>query len=329
MRRLSWAWWLLASLLGACQRESDDGGLPLRYRPDDFDGRPFVFLVAGSRENANFPQEIIDQERIWRAMGVRPESLACYYLQPSDAQFRVDASQWERLAPSLRRCYQTSVPRLRKHLALAATKGHPLVYLYFTGHGLSPIAQEFWLNRSSWLQWRMFRLSLQYPILHHYHLVVDAPHEGDQMGSFADQLDRNFSGTPSRELFLTPGFLREMLEAFPVSSEKVVVLQACFSGGFVRMGRLAGELSRVPRVRVITSARFDRQSFGVEPEEPATFFGAAYNAALRSHLSPDPASTDWAAVYQAAKARVESTEVLRYGDGVELSLPVYFDGNAP
>lgn len=327
MRRLhgACAIWLAVALLGGCQWENEkDNGLPLRYRSDDFKGQAFVFLVAGSRESANFAQEIVDQAEVFQAKGVPRAAIACYYVRPNRAQFLEDEAQWTSLARRLSRCYEATPALLQRHLAASARQSHPFVYFYFSGHGLGPVGRELWAAENFESRWKFFRLAINYPILHHYHLVL----EGDSLGSFDERLAQYAAGASPRDLFLTPDSLGEMLASFPRDAQKIAVLQACFSGGFVKAGDFAGRLSAVPGLTVISSARHDRQSFGVEPGEHMTFFGSAFNLSLRENLAKPPENTNWPDVFQGAKSRVETTEVLRFGSATPLSLPVFFH-NAP
>jgi hypothetical protein len=68
-------------------------------------------------------------------------------------------------------------------------------------------------------------------------------------------------------LDLTPGQLRKLLDASGIRN-KVVVLSACYSGGFIPA--LQGN-----RTWIITAARADRASFGCADDNDFTYFGRA------------------------------------------------------
>lgn len=71
-----------------------------------------------------------------------------------------------------------------------------------------------------------------------------------------------------REAALTPTDLREALDAAGIV-HRVVVISACFSGGFI-------PALETPDTLVLTAARADRPSFGCGTESTITFFGHAW-----------------------------------------------------
>ena len=85
-------------------------------------------------------------------------------------------------------------------------------------------------------------------------------------------------GTPDHELavalppvleeWITPEQLRAALDDAHIRN-RVVVISACYSGGFIPALRDA-------RTLVVTAARADRSSFGCGSESDATFFGRAW-----------------------------------------------------
>jgi hypothetical protein len=93
--------------------------------------------------------------------------------------------------------------------------------------------------------------------------------------------------------------LRELLDASGIRN-RVVVVSACYSGGFV-------DALRDDHTLVLTAAAADRQSFGCGHEDDFTYFGRAYfDQALREEL-------DFAAAFTLAEqaiARREATERL-------------------
>jgi hypothetical protein len=73
---------------------------------------------------------------------------------------------------------------------------------------------------------------------------------------------------PVLEEWITPADLRDALDDAGIRN-RVVVISACYSGGFVPALRGPGAL-------VITAARADRASFGCGSESDATWFGRAW-----------------------------------------------------
>ncbi len=96
------------------------------------------------------------------------------------------------------------------------------------------------------------------------------------------------------EATLEPGTLRAALDAAGIV-HRVVVISACFSGGFVPA--LAG-----PDTLVLTAARHDRPSFGCGSASTITFFGQAW---LLDGLNAD---RDFAAAYRLAARAIKQRE---------------------
>ncbi|MDR2186739.1 MAG: C13 family peptidase [Azonexus sp.] len=93
---------------------------------------------------------------------------------------------------------------------------------------------------------------------------------------------------------LTPQRLRELLDAAAIKN-RVVVVSACYSGGFI------APLSD-PHTLVISAARADRNSHGCSHEADWTFFGRAYfDEALRHTYS-------FTAAFEQARRTVEARE---------------------
>ncbi|MDR0775072.1 MAG: C13 family peptidase [Azonexus sp.] len=93
---------------------------------------------------------------------------------------------------------------------------------------------------------------------------------------------------------LTPQRLRELLDAAGIKN-RVVVVSACYSGGFI-------EPLSDPHTLVISAARADRNSHGCSHEADWTFFGRAYfDEALRHTHS-------FTAAFEQARRTVEARE---------------------
>lgn len=103
---------------------------------------------------------------------------------------------------------------------------------------------------------------------------------------------------------LTPERLRAALDAARIRW-RVLVVSACYSGGFV-------EALRDPHTLVITAARADRTSFGCGADSKVTWFGKAYLAQALND------SVDFIAAFATARAQIEAWE--KEG-GIEASDP--------
>ncbi|MGE4606791.1 MAG: C13 family peptidase [Myxococcota bacterium] len=121
-------------------------------------------------------------------------------------------------------------------------------------------------------------------------------------GSQAPELVVEFSPIPLRPI--TPGDLRGMLDAAGIRW-RVVVISACFSGGFI-------ETLENDETLVITASAADRESFGCDHEADFTYFGRAY---FQQELSR---TRSFEAAFEAARTRI--TELER-SEGKEPSLP--------
>jgi hypothetical protein len=93
---------------------------------------------------------------------------------------------------------------------------------------------------------------------------------------------------------LTPRQLREALDASGIR-HRVVVISACYSGGFMR------ELDD-PDTLLLMAARRDRPSFGCGNDSVATYFGRAW---LVDGLN---ATVDFALAFEQARAAIEKRE---------------------
>ncbi|WP_242007515.1 C13 family peptidase [Luteimonas cucumeris] len=99
---------------------------------------------------------------------------------------------------------------------------------------------------------------------------------------------------PVVEDWLTPQDLRTALDESGIRN-RVVVISACYSGGFL-------PALRGPDTLLITAARADRASFGCGTESAATYFGHAW---LVDGLNR---STDFVAAYDLARDAIAKRE---------------------
>ena len=90
-----------------------------------------------------------------------------------------------------------------------------------------------------------------------------------------------------------PQTLRQMLDRAGIRW-RVVAISACYSGGFI-------EALRDERTLVITAAEASRQSFGCGTESDFTYFGRAYDEALRDTYS-------FMQAFERARARIAERE---------------------
>ncbi|MGE0388193.1 MAG: C13 family peptidase [Gammaproteobacteria bacterium] len=92
--------------------------------------------------------------------------------------------------------------------------------------------------------------------------------------------------------------LARILAQMPVR-RKVVVISACYAGGFI-------DHLRGPETLVIAAARHDRVSFGCEPDNELTFFGRAFLQDALAH------EADIVAAFARATRAVRTLEARRH-----------------
>lgn len=109
---------------------------------------------------------------------------------------------------------------------------------------------------------------------------------------------------PVLEQWITPQDLRDALDDAGIGN-RVVVISACYSGGFIPALRSPGTMT-------ITAARDDRPSFGCGAESQATYFGRAWLVHGLNH------STSFIGAYDIATGEIARRE---QRDGEEPSLP--------
>ncbi len=309
---------LLAALLGLqLALLSGCAGRQILERPYNLAPLPprtKIFLVAGGVEVANFAAEVVAQRELWLARGLAPDEIACYWARPAAAELRADRRQYRALAAALRPCYPASAAVLRAHLRQQAARPLPYLYLYVTSHGDADILPPH-VPEDSLLPGErdLFDQSV-------IQLGAGVGH-GVQPGPIALAMRR---GADPDDLVLSPKQLRALLHLFPATTPKLVVLQACHSGGFLadaRPERSAHAITDVPGLTAIASARFDRTSFGCESGADMTYFGEIFTRLLARSPAADPRAVAWPALFAALAAEVAALE--RAVD-VRASLPVLF-----
>src|SRR5690606_4798438 len=121
---------------------------------------------------------------------------------------------------------------------------------------------------------------------------------------------------PLLEEWITPPQLRAALDDAGIRN-RVVVISACYSGGFIPALRDADAL-------VITAARADRSSFGCGSESDVTFFGRAWlvdglNRGTSFIGAYDTATTE-VAEWEREDGEMPSKPQIDVGDGIRATL---------
>lgn len=312
---------LLGSLLGsvAGAQEVQTG---FTYQKGKISKDAKIFLVAGSAQAANFAQEILDHKKLFLKAGFPEEEIACYYVPPYQEYLERDLPQYQQLKSELAQCYLASTKRLLKDLKRASKGKEDFLYLYITSHGQEPFDQKLTQsNLSSKERYRFFRLA-DYPALREYHLSMEALPDGP--ANFWEILGALRMGADPAELYLTGPVLTQALEKYFGKTPKYVVLQACHSGGFIWNPSTGSDnplLHDLKNITVLTSTRYDRESFGCQPGVENTVFGKAYLSTL-AEGPLQPLKINWRALFERVEKQVSEAEL---NQGVAPpSLPQFF-----
>jgi len=280
--------------------------------------RTKIFLVAGGTDVANFAAEVVAQRRFWLARGYASDEIACYWAHPGADDFRDDRSQYRELAAALRACYPATPALLREHLLQTSRRAPPFVYLYVSSHGRETLLPLSAMPDRSMLPGERALLDQT--------VIQLGGRQGRWSPTAAVRLGLHRGRDPDSLLF-SPRILRDLLLGFPATTRKLVILQACHSGGFLsdpRPARQADTLAMVPGLTAIASARVDRTSFGCDSGAQMTYFGSVYLRVLTGSVGPahralDDHHIDWVVLFSRLNTHITALE--REVD-VEPSLPL-------
>jgi len=289
-----------------------------------------VFLVAGGDDVGNFAAEVVEQRALWKQAGLRDDEIACYFAKPSRRALRDDAEQLAALAPELRGCYAAEPATLHAHLRRAARAAPPFLYLFVSGHGLPPMLR--WKADVDDVALLPARLDLHRGEVGRFdrHAIGLEAGDGPALGEVEAILRAHRAGTPVDALVLTPDTLAAALTELPASTHAILVLQACFAGGFIGRPDDDGPspLTRLPRVTMLAATSPARPSFGCSAGTARTYWGGAFNRVLAALLAEQPRlppALPWAEIHARVRFVVETMEVI---DGERPSNPTFFS-NVP
>ena len=286
-----------------------------------------VFLIAGGDDVANFAAEVLEQRTLWRRAGLREDQIACYWSKPAADDFEKDRAQFEALTLALRSCHMASPARVHADLSAAAQHADGFVFVYVTSHGLASQLRP--LESSSNPRTAPFVASLstaERQVLEPAAIGLQAG-PGPELGSPRAIVDALRQGSGPASLVFTPRTLGPLLAAFEPNVRKVVVLQSCFSGGFIdhheteEAEHSAGSeaLLEVPNLTVMTATAAERPSFGCGSGESRTYFGGAFNVALSRALEQHaPDALPWPEIYDNVVLAIEAMESVQ---GTDASIP--------
>lgn len=283
------------------------------------DGRPGpqtkVFLVAGGDDIANFAAEIVEQRALWQAAGVAPEEIACYWARPTRAAYRADRRQYDELATELDDCFRAEPGTVLSHLRAAAKTDPPWIYLYVTGHGLGPVLRwRAGARDAATARRELGATQAEMAALDHHAIGLEAG-PGPGLEDVDAVLAGHRAGKPPHALMFSPVTLAEALAAFPETTEKFVVLQACYSGGFIGRPRDRGgpsPLHEIPALTLLTATSWNRPSFGCGAGPARTYFGGAFGRVLAAEIEPEkrPPDLDWSKIHERVAFVIDVMETI-------------------
>jgi hypothetical protein len=304
-----------------------------------------IFLVAGSRDIANFAQEVIDQKKFWMDRGYSAAQIECFYAAP-DPTHRVDVEQFLALEEDLKPCHlATPKAVLAAIRQVAGNYQQDFFYLYVTSHGSYPALEwpvelrrqidpaGSWLDNGMELA-RVDKDSQAFAWLGTYRIEMEAYTRDIDggwgwtsfLGRYRDLHVRE--GARAEEHLLTPALLADALRAFPADVRKIVILQGCHSGGFLLGPDEAPSpehsLVNVESVTVLTAARADRTSFGCAGGDRTTYYGGALQRVLNGLPRKPIPKQDWEKVHRAVSREVTLLENASGIPAEQRSLPQFF-----
>jgi hypothetical protein len=302
-----------------------------------------IFLVAGGRDSANFAQEVVDQRKFWLAQGYTASQIECFYVIPPPSQSD-DAAQFLSLEEDLRHCHLAAPDIILAAITEVAQNYQPdFFYLYVTSHGTDPpLARPVpgQLRRNPAAAWYVQAhaeaqanpLSAARQWFSPYRMEVEGMGNASRWGwmSFSTRY-LNAQQHPEirvEDQLFTPKHLAGALQKIPARVKKIVVLQACHSGGFLLPADAAPApeetLVTVENITVLTAARADRTSFGCDSSEHTTYYGGALQRVLDAAPGESIPLRKWQQVHEQISDKVWDLESEQKIPSRERSLPQYF-----
>lgn len=292
-----------------------------------------IFLIAGSRQAANFAQEVIDQIKYWTARGYSKDEIACYYIPPLRAD-KNDKDQFGELFSQLRDCYFAEPHSIYENIKSVAQYNPSEVYVYVSSHGSNPIAERKFNYKNKEEELNTQKIIKAFPDwMQTYSLEVEGYY--DQKNTFwtYDNISRAWAFAEkfphdADNMMFTPGGLKKALASLPASTKKTVVLQGCYTGGFILPAKKVGAnhtLEGLENTVVLTASRSDRTSFGCDSGAHTTYFGDAYLTALRKLPENQRLNNiDWKKVFEDTQSQVSEKEAFFGRAKNDYSKPQYY-----
>lgn len=290
----------------------------LKFTAQKFNPKTVKYiLIAGGHDNANYAQEVLDLKKHWLSQGVKENEISCYYAMPCSHSLGEDQQHFYKIADEISKCHPASMSLIEKHMTAISKQKPDFVFFYTSGHGSGPLEVVNKLEGLSEADKNEMKNRYEmYPQLNQYHLLLDSTEKGVSFHSrheLHEKLDKNI---PLENLYMTADGLHKVLKKFPETTSKYIVLQGCYSGGFLENNRF----SDIKKLTVLTASDATHTSFGCSPGTDRTFFGQAFLDSL-TDTKGYPTTLDWKKLSTVVLEKVKNIESY-YGAGT--SNPLLF-----
>lgn len=281
-----------------------------------------ILLVAGESRSPNYLHEITAQREHWLRLGYQQREIACYYAKPSDKSYEENKSAFDALASKTQGFYIASPQLLYQHIRQISRHNPEFVYLYITSTGQAPIQ-----TYSSPNEVDQYILKEHPEVVDQYFLEMDGSPTGTMNERMRAEALRN--GMKPENLFLMPRYLKSAMMSLPTHSQKVVVLQGCYTGGFMETPLQDADkdtLTAVPEISLLTASRFDRRSFECGPGKQYTPYGKVFLQMLGENPRQIPLM-DWKGFASILQQRVDDEEIMMSYAEERLSYPRFYSNS--
>ena len=197
---------------------------------------------------------------------------------------------------------------------LSVNKDKPL-YLYATSHGFLPLSVLLKSTKNSKRK-EIIQENLDlFPEFDQFTMTLNAtPDPKLDTASLLKILNALDTYKYSQqELLFTPQNLKNIIKEWPEDIQKFIVIQGCFSGGFVDSDIpkfREQSLRDTPNTTILTASRYDRSSFGCDFKSEKTYYGGAYIESLKKKQTPIE-KIDWKILHEEVNAKITQMEKKR------------------